>query len=118
MKVVDAGANIGPYSILAAKLVGPTGTVWSFEPAPETFARLERNLSSNGCDHVQRFRLALSDVPTSFCRSTATAGSGTRIGIWRTAPPRPTQTTPARLWSRSRHWTSGLHAVAPMMSIF
>lgn len=63
MKVVDAGANIGLYSILAAKLVGPTGTVWSFEPAPETFARLERNLSLNECDRVQSFRLALSDVP-------------------------------------------------------
>jgi FkbM family methyltransferase len=38
--VVDAGANIGVYSLFLARCVGPTGQVHSFEPAPENFKRL------------------------------------------------------------------------------
>jgi FkbM family methyltransferase len=38
--VVDAGANIGIYSLFLADCVGPTGVVHSFEPAPENFGRL------------------------------------------------------------------------------
>ena len=37
---VDAGANIGIYSQFLARCVGPTGAVYSFEPAPENFERL------------------------------------------------------------------------------
>ena len=37
---VDAGANIGIYSQFLARCVGPTGVVYSFEPAPENFERL------------------------------------------------------------------------------
>src|SRR4029077_13778633 len=37
---VDAGANIGIYSEFLARCVGPTGVVYSFEPAPENFKRL------------------------------------------------------------------------------
>ena len=33
MTVLDVGANIGLYSILAAKRVGPGGSVWAFEPS-------------------------------------------------------------------------------------
>ena len=38
--VVDAGANIGIYSQLLSRSVGPTGAVHSFEPSPENFKRL------------------------------------------------------------------------------
>jgi len=37
---VDAGANIGIYSLFLARCVGPAGAVHSFEPAPENFSRL------------------------------------------------------------------------------
>jgi FkbM family methyltransferase len=39
--VWDVGANIGLYSELFAEAVGPTGTVVSFEPAPDCVAALE-----------------------------------------------------------------------------
>jgi FkbM family methyltransferase len=61
MRVVDVGANIGLYSILAQKLVGSSGAVWAFEPSAESFGRLNRNLSLNGCAQVHPFQLALSD---------------------------------------------------------
>ena len=38
---VDAGANIGIYTQLLSRWVGPTGLVHSFEPSPENFGRLQ-----------------------------------------------------------------------------
>lgn len=40
MTIVDAGANIGIYSLFMAKLAGASGRIHSFEPAPDNFARL------------------------------------------------------------------------------
>jgi FkbM family methyltransferase len=38
---VDVGANIGIYTQLLSRWVGPTGLVYSFEPSPENFGRLQ-----------------------------------------------------------------------------
>ena len=38
---VDVGANIGIYTELLSRWVGPTGFVHSFEPSPENFGRLK-----------------------------------------------------------------------------
>lgn len=46
--VIDAGANVGAYTLLFAQWVGPSGRVFAFEPAPETRASLERHLRLNG----------------------------------------------------------------------
>jgi FkbM family methyltransferase len=48
MVFYDLGANIGLFSLIAARLVGPTGKVISFEPDPEAAARLRRNIVRNG----------------------------------------------------------------------
>lgn len=42
---IDVGANIGPYSCLAARRVGPTGTVVAIEPAGDQLTYLRRNLT-------------------------------------------------------------------------
>ncbi len=39
--VVDAGANMGVFSVLAAQ--NPAVTVWAFEPTPSTFELLKEN---------------------------------------------------------------------------
>lgn len=44
MTVLDMGANIGYFSAIAAALVGPSGRLHAFEPAPSCFGQLERNL--------------------------------------------------------------------------
>lgn len=41
--VVDVGANIGVFSLWAAGRIGPTGTLTTIEPNPQTFGLLERN---------------------------------------------------------------------------
>jgi FkbM family methyltransferase len=62
MNVVDIGANIGLYSIVADKIIGPTGRVWAFEPSSETHKRLLTNLSLNKTSSVEPTKIALSDV--------------------------------------------------------
>ena len=47
MVALDIGANVGAISIALADKVGPSGMVFSFEPGPGTFSRLNRNLSLN-----------------------------------------------------------------------
>lgn len=48
MTVVDVGANVGWYSLLAAMLVGPEGRVFSFEADPDTHRLLSDSLEVNG----------------------------------------------------------------------
>jgi FkbM family methyltransferase len=60
--VVDAGANIGYYTIIASKLVGDKGKVYAFEPDPKNFDLLEKNVRMNGCSgNVVLERKALSN---------------------------------------------------------
>jgi FkbM family methyltransferase len=60
MAVVDAGAHIGQYAIIASPLVGPTGSVHAFEPDPDTFRQLTANVRLNRCDNVVCTQAALS----------------------------------------------------------
>ena len=62
MTVVDAGANIGLYTLISSVLVGATGRVHSFEPGRLTFDRLQRNLDLNQCQNVVANRIALSNT--------------------------------------------------------
>jgi FkbM family methyltransferase len=48
MQVVDVGANIGYYTLLAAAGVGPRGRVHAVEADPHTFEILEKNVITNG----------------------------------------------------------------------
>lgn len=44
---IDIGANVGAISLLLAKLVGPSGKVYSIEPGPPNLQRLRRNFELN-----------------------------------------------------------------------
>lgn len=59
--VIDVGANIGYYTLLAAKLVGPYGTVLAFEPDDANFDMLQRNLKHNYASNVVAFKGIVSD---------------------------------------------------------
>src|SRR6266404_6828211 len=61
MVVVDGGANCGIYTVAAAKLVGPSGLVLSFEPGAEAFSVLRKNIGLNCLKNVRIYRAALSE---------------------------------------------------------
>lgn len=50
--VLDIGANIGYYTLIFAKLVGEHGKVFAFEPDPNNFALLKKNIEINGYSNV------------------------------------------------------------------
>jgi FkbM family methyltransferase len=59
--VVDIGANIGYYTVLMARRVGPAGLVVAFEPEEHNFGILEKNIALNELTHVRAVRAAVSD---------------------------------------------------------
>jgi len=61
MVVVDIGANIGYFTLLAAELVGSSGTVYAFEPEPENYALLKRNIELNSYANIQPIETAVSN---------------------------------------------------------
>jgi FkbM family methyltransferase len=58
---VDCGANVGQFSIIAARRVTQSGRVISIEPEPRNCAQLKTNLKINGLTNALVFELALSD---------------------------------------------------------
>ncbi len=60
--VVDVGANIGFFTLLAANIVGEEGTVLSFEPEPANFSFLSRSVQRNNFSNVRVYQKCVSDV--------------------------------------------------------
>jgi FkbM family methyltransferase len=60
MTLADVGANIGEITLLAAKRLSK-GRVLAFEPTPEVFAQLKRNVSINNFSSVELFNYGLYD---------------------------------------------------------
>lgn len=63
---IDLGANIGAYSLWAAKRVGPTGRVLAYEAEPMNFSVLLENIAINRFERViQAHRIGVSDTTES-----------------------------------------------------
>lgn len=59
---LDIGANAGYFTCLAARQVGDTGRVISFEPLEDIRGQLLRNIELNRFPHCQVFDVALSNT--------------------------------------------------------
>jgi FkbM family methyltransferase len=93
--VIDAGANIGLYTLLAAARVGPGGCVIACEPSPATMSMLRENVDRNKLDWVQLREAALAEAPgrlpvhmlepgsgsTSFAPADTTAGIDLEVEV-------------------------------------
>lgn len=60
--VFDIGANIGFYSVLFSRWVGPQGRVVAFEPDPHNLSLLRKNLEVNRCGNVIVRDVALGNI--------------------------------------------------------
>lgn len=58
--IVDVGANIGCYSLLAANAVGRAGRVIALEPSSATYRQLENNVALNKLTNISCRRMAMA----------------------------------------------------------
>lgn len=57
---IDIGANFGAYTLYLGQKVGSEGRVFAFEPHPEVFSRLRRNIALNPHMNITALPFALS----------------------------------------------------------
>jgi FkbM family methyltransferase len=74
--VLDVGAHVGYYTLVAATLVGGLGRVWAFEPNPANARFLREHVRINKLEHVAIEQLAVSDREGT-ARFARGSGSGT-----------------------------------------
>lgn len=61
MVFLDVGANIGFFTVLAARLVGTSGAVYAFEPEPSNFQLLSKNIQANYYENIHPLQSAVSN---------------------------------------------------------
>jgi len=59
--VVDVGAMIGYYTLIAAEIVGENGKVFAFEPAVDNYNLLIKNIEENGYKNIVPVQKAVSN---------------------------------------------------------
>jgi FkbM family methyltransferase len=59
--VLDIGAGVGYFTLIAGERVGKTGKVYAFEPVPETFELLAQNVQVNRLETVTPVRKAVGE---------------------------------------------------------
>ena len=98
MTVVDVGANLGYYSLLAAHLVGPDGRVVALEPNSENCRLLLSSLRLNSVTNVELLPVAADVSPGWAYYATHVGSNGdwwTAATFWRAQGPssRPLRST-------------------------
>lgn len=80
--VIDAGAHIGVHTVTFARLVGPSGRVYAFEPQRKLFRELVFNMRLNGISNVVPLRYALGHTTGIVEMDSAVPGNegATQIG--------------------------------------
>jgi FkbM family methyltransferase len=74
---IDVGGHIGYYTLLASRLVGRDGHVYTFEPSPANYRSLSSNLARNGVANVTALQVA---VGAGAGRAELYEGPGTNTG--------------------------------------
>ncbi len=63
--VLDVGANIGQFAVVAASTVGPTGKVFAVEAGSTAYGMLTKNIEENHLTNVKALHLAAWDSETT-----------------------------------------------------
>jgi FkbM family methyltransferase len=91
---VDVGANLGYYTVLGARRVGPSGWVAAFEPDAENFRLLQSNVAANGLANVTALRAAVAERAGEDALYVAADNRGDHRLYATPEEPRPRQTVP------------------------
>jgi FkbM family methyltransferase len=78
MTVLDIGANMGHFALLAAQAVGADGTVHAFEPGADAASILQLSAMANGFGHLVVHNVALADRTGALIHELLT-GSNARV---------------------------------------
>jgi FkbM family methyltransferase len=84
---VDAGANVGFFTLLGARLVGGEGRVIAIEMMPDTAARLRANVARNAATNVTIAECALSNRSGEEVRAVMPENQYARASIAETPAP-------------------------------
>lgn len=71
---IDGGANIGFYTVLASKIVGPGGRVFAVEMMPDTAEILRAHIRQNECTNVRVIEAALTENPDEILTASVIPG--------------------------------------------
>jgi len=107
MVMVDIGAHVGYYTLLAAQLTGPTGQIYAFEPEPGNHDTLLKNIELNGHDNITATRSAVSDRQGSATMYLTSLDSGRHSLFLHDLPQRgnaAVETTTLDLFLEARDW--------------
>jgi FkbM family methyltransferase len=85
--VYDIGANVGFYSMLMGLIVGDSGHVYAFEPAPQNVRELRKHMEINALKNCTVLAVAASstdgeavfDPTNDRCTGRLAAGGGLRV---------------------------------------
>jgi FkbM family methyltransferase len=61
MTVVNVGANIGYYTLQFSQWVGEQGKVYAFEPDPNSYRLLDKNIKANSLSNLTAVESAVAD---------------------------------------------------------
>lgn len=77
--VWDVGANIGHYTQIFSRIVGPEGRVYAFEPSPANFSRLAVGCSKLSNVTMLPFGLGAADGELEFQQGSDGLGATSRV---------------------------------------
>ena len=89
--VIDVGANIGEYTLWAARTAGSQGHVVAVEPNPSLLARVSRNLELNRFSNVEVVPVALGSAEGEAVLTVPDGGSA--LGTLRDGEDTPSSAT-------------------------
>jgi FkbM family methyltransferase len=93
----DVGANVGFFSLIAARLVGPTGRVHAFEPVAENAAAVRENARLSGLANVVLHEVAVGRGAGSGQMLLTAWDGGGALSTSVVRPPAPSATRTVRV---------------------
>ena len=63
--IADIGANFGYHSLLLSQLDNFNGKIYAFEPQPQNYFLLEKNIKDNNINNIIPYNCALSNATTT-----------------------------------------------------